>query len=802
MATVRLTGFNVPITGDSRRFNRAAKRAAQATRNLQRRQFLLRREFRRSAQAAQGYARSLISIRGVITTLAGGAGVGLFIRNTAQAGAELQNFADSAGFSVEALQALQRAGGDWNITAETIDRGLVRFSRVVGEANQGLATYTRIFDELGVSITGTDGQLRSTQDVFVDFVGALQNVGNASERNALLMQAFGRQGARLGLLFESVGVQGIEAFIDGQRRAGILTQSQVDNLQNLNREFNTLGDILTFHKRVVVSNVAEPWRNVVRLIGQQAPAAFAALETGLRNTVIPALEFTIRNFEGLAKAALALVLTFSSVGRLLVAGVGTAFAGLTAGGVAGAAGVFAGLAAGFKTLVADMGKVVAMSRRIAGQWRRMALYGLKVTAWMRVQARLWPVFGAASRSVNALGRGLQSLASRILPALIAAFKPLLLAAAKIIAVFTAISVAINLFTDFDNTIANLKRFGKELLNIFDLLGKQITVAFMKATRPLFEALSNVDAFGIGEVFKLELVKLDLAIGITEATVKKGAVDILDAWKDLVLGVKKEAKEVADVVEIVADPWRHLDMMIAASRRGIAELGKRRNRNLPQSGAGGPADYNAMTRARAASLLNAGPQIDPELQFERLQMARAVGMQQYTASAAQAWKALQSEMQRNAEMLDSMQTGFENFFESLIDGTAKASDAFKALAADIARAVLRALIIQPIASAITGGIQSFFNLPVPPGRAAGGPVTGGRPYVVGERGPELFIPQGGGHIVPNHAMGGVVVNQSFSIQSTDGPGVRKALAEAMPVFRQAALDDVSEAINRPGGLSPI
>ena len=37
------------------------------------------------------------------------------------------------------------------------------------------------------------------------------------------------------------------------------------------------------------------------------------------------------------------------------------------------------------------------------------------------------------------------------------------------------------------------------------------------------------------------------------------------------------------------------------------------------------------------------------------------------------------------------------------------------------------------------------------RAAGGPVAGNQPYVVGERGPELFVPRGAGTIVPNHAM---------------------------------------------------
>lgn len=35
----------------------------------------------------------------------------------------------------------------------------------------------------------------------------------------------------------------------------------------------------------------------------------------------------------------------------------------------------------------------------------------------------------------------------------------------------------------------------------------------------------------------------------------------------------------------------------------------------------------------------------------------------------------------------------------------------------------------------------------PGRATGGPVSGGRAYLVGERGPELFVPSGAGRVEP-------------------------------------------------------
>jgi hypothetical protein len=52
------------------------------------------------------------------------------------------------------------------------------------------------------------------------------------------------------------------------------------------------------------------------------------------------------------------------------------------------------------------------------------------------------------------------------------------------------------------------------------------------------------------------------------------------------------------------------------------------------------------------------------------------------------------------------------------------------------------------------------------RAAGGPVMAGSPYVVGERGPELFVPGQSGSIVPNNRTGGAAgVTVHFHIQGS-------------------------------------
>lgn len=103
----------------------------------------------------------------------------------------------------------------------------------------------------------------------------------------------------------------------------------------------------------------------------------------------------------------------------------------------------------------------------------------------------------------------------------------------------------------------------------------------------------------------------------------------------------------------------------------------------------------------------------------------------------------------------------------------------------------------------GGFAEGFSMPaLLPGRANGGPVTSGSPYVVGERGPELFVPGTGGSVVPTNdlraAMGAApgsgssapVLNMSF--ESTNIGGVeyvsRDQLEQAMAATRRQAAND--------------
>jgi hypothetical protein len=107
-------------------------------------------------------------------------------------------------------------------------------------------------------------------------------------------------------------------------------------------------------------------------------------------------------------------------------------------------------------------------------------------------------------------------------------------------------------------------------------------------------------------------------------------------------------------------------------------------------------------------------------------------------------------------------------------------------------------------AFSGTTASFnpssFGMGLLPGRANGGPVSSGQTYMVGERGPELFVPGRSGTIVANDKMGGgstnVVVNVDAKGSSVEG---NEQGANQLGRVISAAVQSELIKQQRPGGL---
>jgi hypothetical protein len=157
-----------------------------------------------------------------------------------------------------------------------------------------------------------------------------------------------------------------------------------------------------------------------------------------------------------------------------------------------------------------------------------------------------------------------------------------------------------------------------------------------------------------------------------------------------------------------------------------------------------------------------------------------------------------------------QQALSNFFKSV-------ADSFMQMAVNIIKAAIEMMAFKIISSLFPGPSQfaaSTMTLPgldgkgalavpgilpgISGGLASGGTAMGGKTYLVGERGPELFTPGRTGSVAPNNALGGsnIVVNVDASGSSVQGNGDEsKRLGEAIGIaIRQELIKQ-----KRPGGL---
>ena len=156
--------------------------------------------------------------------------------------------------------------------------------------------------------------------------------------------------------------------------------------------------------------------------------------------------------------------------------------------------------------------------------------------------------------------------------------------------------------------------------------------------------------------------------------------------------------------------------------------------------------------------------------------------------------------------------FTNSFTDAIIGAKKFGEAMKSMAKSVVDSLIKMLvqyyITAPLFEAITGApasktnskgiVLGSYNRPL----ARGGVATGNNPYLVGEKGPEIFVPSTTGRVLPNDQLGGggVVVNQTINVTTGVQQTVRAEIANLLPQISNAAKSAVADARMRGGSFS--
>jgi lambda family phage tail tape measure protein len=137
----------------------------------------------------------------------------------------------------------------------------------------------------------------------------------------------------------------------------------------------------------------------------------------------------------------------------------------------------------------------------------------------------------------------------------------------------------------------------------------------------------------------------------------------------------------------------------------------------------------------------------------------------------------------AQQFTNFTKGFEDAFVKFVQtGKLSFKDLANSMIADFARVQAQKMLTGLFGGGSGGGFNLFGSIGKLFGFANGGIPPLNQPSIVGERGPELFVPQSAGRIIPNNklGMGGSetqVINTAvtYSIQAVDAQSFKSLLA---------------------------
>lgn len=144
----------------------------------------------------------------------------------AEQNAAIQDQAKALNLTTEAYTELSYAAELSGLTTEGLRMGLMTLQRQLGQAAGGSKEAGALFDSLGVSITDTEGRLRTSAEVLPEIADGLLSLDSDGERAAIQMRLLGEQGTRFNDLF-SKGASGLAKLTAEAREFGATLDSDV-----------------------------------------------------------------------------------------------------------------------------------------------------------------------------------------------------------------------------------------------------------------------------------------------------------------------------------------------------------------------------------------------------------------------------------------------------------------------------------------------------------------------------------------------------------------------------------------------
>lgn len=825
--------LTVSVKGQTREFQRAMasveSRIAKMERSVERDMGGIRRSSQRAARAMeQDFARSTARTTALFTRMRGaavgslaglGVGVGAIgsasairgIREAASAVAALGDQADKVGLTVEQLQALRIEFEKAGVQTSALDTGFQRFSRRVGEAAQGTGSLHSTMQELGIQLTNADGSLRPIIDIFADYAEAIKNADSQQEALRLTFKAFDTEGAGMVNLLRQIGAGARDMANSFNNRTNIITSEDVAKAREIDAAFADMARELDIVLKKIALGIGPGLITVAEAaatVGEELTSWIAKITTfaeRLKDFVFPSPEASLEwlpegtrlideteravagvnnrlrelqqeneRLEAVAERAIRLGLTAKledsrskiqqnteEVQRLIqelytLQGISVTPLGGTAPPGIGPTG---GDARGISTIDGRDARTFVQSRAAHG---RVDAHGLKQAAAAGAAAvlQMFPELRVSSayrsREYNRSVDGARN--SRHIERDAVDFVGV--TPQNVGAIVAALQAqGFNAFGYYNNGSLHA-----DMRPSRAAWGPDRTGASLHRTPQEFQRAVMAGPQVSPEMGQ-RLWQRDLAAN--EAAALDAQREAIELRREDIEARRQQQEAIDAVNESLA---RELEA--AGLEKEMLQAGKFTLEEVRNA-----LDQEALVREKLNQLKQAGVEVTAALE-ERIrgEVAALFELRSASEQAIVAQQELTARTQELQSAAVSVAQPILDTFLSIADGSAKAEDAIKRLILQLAKMLIQGSLFGqgPLGALFGGGL--FGSLFGAPGRAMGGPVGRGQPYIVGERGRELFVPDSNGTIIDANRTRQMMARAAQPLTTGGGMGGRAPVQE--------------------------
>ena len=694
------------------------------------------RRFGRSARAAAGQVARVFAGFAL-----GGGALGAGVKALSDSATSLRELAIATDISVPRLQTLQRVFQADGLEAEKFRKSILRLQRSIGDAAGGEIEYLESFQELGVALRDSNGQIRSTDDVLEEILPKLAQLPRALQAS-FGADFFGRGFENMATAMARLNDDSGAFTREIERQSALLPNLTTDTAAELKRVNQSFTD---------AGNAAETY-------GQLLVAAFS-------NEIVGAISNSLRSIRDNADQITGTLKVIAANADLIATG---------------------GLIFAFRSLAI----------RIGAATLAIVKFGIAVAAVSVRQFAISIGLVAASAAKSVVSLSAMVTAMRAFgAAMLVAIKPIGLAVAGLAALVFAVQYAQEAlegnFLGFDAAL-------EDTIEVFESGYNRISDLVAAGIDPIsLEGTVDTDAFTGQFQSARDQVQAQANAGPVEITIRAqtfgldNQIEALSRQRDLLQVTGDAAVRLAARQDFLKNVNAELNTTYAAlnrSQQRLAEGGF----ELTRVETAELNDEIAALQARIQELNSIA--INPEIANDSIDRISELSTEI-------------ADLQQRQQLAGQASQVFVNSFQGVLTGAQDAKEAVRSFIGQLANLVLQYLVLIPLAQSLSGAISGAFGLA---GGGIGTAATGGFRRgltLVGERGPELVDLGSGSQVYSNEQLNaavagggaGVIVNNTFNIESSDGPGVQRALAEALPAIVDASTNKILNESVRPGAV---